>query len=163
MIASPPPVYPWPIGPGPRYRPVAANARVVRGREVSGMRCSRGGRYFAVHIELFANRRVIVMPPRIGVARSGCRYPVSTSVPTGVVDVAYGRRYTLGDLFTVWGRRLTSSRLVSFRGHVSVFVGGRRFMGDPRRVPLTRHAQIVIELGRYLAPHVTYVFPKGAG
>jgi len=28
---------------------------------------------------------------------------------------------------------------------------------------LTRHAQIVVELGHYVAPHVTYVFPKGAG
>jgi hypothetical protein len=163
VIATPPPVYPWPIGPGPRYRPPAANVAVLGGRPVGGMRCSRGGRHFAVHVELFANRRVIVVPRRIGVARSGCRYPLSTGVPTGVVDVSYGARYTLGDLFCVWGRALTKSRLVSFHGAVTVFVGGRRFLGDPRRVPLTRHAQIVVELGRYVAPHVTYVFPKGAG
>jgi hypothetical protein len=116
-----------------------------------------------VHLELFANRRVVVVPRGIGIARSGCRYPLSTSVPTGVLDVARDRRYTLGDLFRVWGRRLTRSRLLSFRGPVAVFVGGRRFRGDPNAVQLAKHAEIVVELGRYLPPHITYVFPKGAG
>jgi hypothetical protein len=163
VIADVPPVYPWPIGPGPRYRPAATSPAVIAGRPVGRMQCRSGGRHFAVHVELFANRRVVVVPRGIGVARSGCRYPLSTSVPTGVVDVARERRYTLGDLFRVWGRRLTRSRLVSFRGPVAVFVGGRRFRGDPGAVPLTKHAEIVVELGRHLPPHVTYVFPKGAG
>jgi hypothetical protein len=163
VIAGVPPVYPWPIGPGPRYRPAAANPAILAGRPVAGLGCRSGGRHFAVHLELFAHRRVVVVPRGIGVARSGCRYPLSTSVPTGVVDVARDRRYTLGDLFRVWGRRLTGSRLVSFRGPVAVFVGGRRFRGDPNTVPLTKHAEIVVELGRYLPPHLTYVFPKGAG
>ena len=163
MIASVPPVYPWPIGPGPRYRPAAANVAVLEGRPVGSLRCSKGGRYFAVHVELFADRRVVVVPRWIGVAWSGCRYPLSTSVPTGVVDVSLGRRYTLGDLFRIWGRPFSQSRLVSFHGPVRVYVGGRRFTGDPRSVPLTRHAQIVIELGRFVPPHVSYVFPKGAG
>jgi len=33
----------------------------------------------------------------------------------------------------------------------------------PRRVPLTKHAQVVVEIGGYVAPHSTYLFPKGAG
>jgi hypothetical protein len=44
-----------------------------------------------------------------------------------------------------------------------VFVGGRPFAGDPRRVPLTRHAQIVVEVGGHVAPHPSYLFPKGVG
>jgi hypothetical protein len=73
-----------------------------------------------------------------------------------------GRR-TLGDLFRVWGRRLDPGRLLSFTGRVSVFVGGRPFTGDPRRVPLTRHAEVVVEVGGHVAPHPTYLFPKGVG
>jgi hypothetical protein len=83
------------------------------------------------------------------------------SVPTGVVHIR-GRR-TLGDLFRVWGRLLGPRRLLSFAGRVSVFVGGRPFAGDPRRVPLTRHAQIVVEVGGHVAPHPSYLFPKGVG
>src|SRR5438045_3808060 len=82
--SPPPPVYPWPIGPGPRYQPPATNRAVLEGKPVGGMRCASGKR-FAVHIELFARRKVIVVPPGIGVARRGCSYPVRTKAPTGVV------------------------------------------------------------------------------
>jgi hypothetical protein len=117
---------------------------------------------FAVHIELFAARRVVIVPPRIGLGPRGCVYPLRTTAPTGVVHVAR-RGLTLGDLFRVWGRRLGASTLVSFRERVSVFVGGRRWHGDPRAVPLTKHAQIVLEVGGYVAPHPSYLFPKGDG
>jgi hypothetical protein len=154
ILGTPPPVYPWPIGAGPRYQPAA--------RPVSELTCA-SGRRFAVHLELFADRRVIIVPRGIGVARSGCHGPLSTDVPTGVVEVLAGKRYTLADLFRVWGRTLSRRQLLSFRGRVSVFVGGRRFTGDPRDVPLTRHAEIVVETGGYVAPHVDYLFPKGVG
>jgi len=157
---APPPVYPWPIGAGPRYQPPAANPDVLDRRTVGGMRCRNGAR-FSVHVELFARRKVVVVPPGIGIARSGCSYPLRTKAPTGVVQVATNRRFTLGDLFTVWGRRLDRSHLVSFHGPVSVFVGGKRRSGDPRRIVLTKHAQIVLELGGYVAPHPSYLFPKG--
>ncbi len=162
MIAAPGPIYPWPIGPGPRYQPAAANSAVRAGRPVGELRCANGRR-FAVHLELFAHRRVIVVPRGIGVAASGCRYPLSTDAPTGVVEVLAGRSYTLGDLFRVWGRRLARRRLLSFAGRVTVYVNGRRTGGDPRAVRLTRHDEVVVELGAYVAPHVDYLFPKGAG
>lgn len=162
MIAAPGPIYPWPIGPGPRYQPTAANTAVHAGRPVGELRCANGRR-FAVHVELFADRRVVVVPRGIGVAASGCRYPVSTEAPTGVVEVLAGRRYTLGDLFRVWGRRLASRGLLSFPGRVSVFVNGRRALGDPRAVGLQRHDEVVVEVGRFVAPHVDYLFPKGVG
>lgn len=160
MIASPPPVYPWPIGAGPRYQPTAANPATLAGRPVSRMRCGNG-HTFAVHVELFAHRRVVVVPRGIGIARSGCTYPLSTTEPTGVVHVRGD--HTLGDLFAVWGRRLSGSRLLSFRGRISVFVAGLRWRGDPRDVPLRSHGQIVVEVGPYVAPHTTYLFPKGLG
>jgi len=52
---------------------------------------------------------------------------------------------------------------LSFPGRVSVFVAGKRAAGDPRRIVLTRHAQIVLQVGAYVAPHPTYLFPKGRG
>ncbi len=162
MIVSPPPVYPWPIGVGPRYHPTAYNAAVSSGRPVGVLRCTSGGPSFAVHIELFAQRRVVIVPPGIGVGPRGCTYPVRTTAPTGVVQVAR-RGLRLGDVFRVWGRRLSPSTLLSFRKRVAVFVGGRRWLRDPRAVPLTKHAQIVLEVGGYVAPHPSYLFPKGDG
>lgn len=153
MIAAPPPVYPWPIGVGAAYHPTA------QGHASRTLRCTKTGATFAVHVELFAKRRVVIVPAGIG-KRPECAYPLHTTAPTGVVHVAR-RGLTLGDLFRVWGRRLSSSRLLSFHGKVSVFVGGTRWHGEPGAVPLTKHAQIVVETGGYVAPHPSYLFSKG--
>jgi hypothetical protein len=155
LAALPPSVHPWPIGVGPRYHPPAP---VRDGRPVGTLRCGKAPVRTAVHVELFAARRVIIVPPGIG-RGPRCRYPLSTTTPTGVVAVRGAA--TLGDLFRVWGARLGSHRLLSFRGRVSAFVGGRAVNGDPRAIPLTRHAQIVLETGGYVAPHPSYLFPKG--
>jgi hypothetical protein len=160
MISAPPPVHPWPIGVGPRYQPTASNEQVSQARPFGRFRCA-SGRAFDVHVELFAKRRVMILPAGVGVAKSGCHYPLSTATPTGVVAVRRAGSWTLGDLFAVWGRTLTGSRLLSFRGDVAAYVGGQRVGGDPRRIRLTPHAQIVIEVGGYIAPHATYLFPKG--
>jgi hypothetical protein len=45
---------------------------------------------------------------------------------------------------------------------VSVFVGGRRVRGAVASVPLSRHGEIVVEVGPYVPPHRTYAFPTGS-
>jgi hypothetical protein len=164
---------PRPIGVGPRYHPPATSARVAAALPVGGLRCSpAGGRRYGVHLELFARRLVVIVPAGIGIAppllrrgayvRSGrCSYPVRTREPTGVVEVAAGARLTLGRLFALWGQPLSRTRLAGFRGKVSAFVGGRRRVGDPRYIPLTRHAEIVLEVGGYVPPHRRFLFRRG--
>ena len=74
MILLPPPV---PIGVGAAYRPAPA---VLTGRPVGGLRCANGGARFGVHLELFARRRVVIVPAGIGLAH-GCTYPARTREP----------------------------------------------------------------------------------
>jgi hypothetical protein len=126
------------------------------------------GRYRA-HVEFFANRRVVVLPPGIGVAlprriegsrlvAGTCRASVRTLDPTGTLE--FDRRgLRLADLFTAWRRRLGPRRLLGFRGPVLAFVGGRRVAGDPRRIRLRPGAEIVVEIGGYVPPHRSFVFP----
>ena len=90
-----------------------------------------------------------------------CYGDLATLEPTGVVLVRTGARLTLADLFRAWGRPLSPRRLLSFSGRVSVFVGGRRYPGAPGGVPLTRHAEIVLEVGPHVPPHPAYHFPPG--
>jgi hypothetical protein len=159
LASLPPSIYPWPIGTGARYHPTAASAVVRAGRPVAGMECGARRVRSAVHVEVFAHRRVAIVPAGVG-RGPGCTYPLSTAEPTGVVRVSTARA-TLGDLFRVWGQRLGPRRLLSFDGWVLVFVDGRRRLGDPRTVRLTPHAHVVLEVGGYVAPHPSYVFPKG--
>ena len=110
-----------------------------------------------VHLELFAHRRVVVIPPQVGVG-DGCRYPLRTTMPTGVIEL--GRPgLKLGDFFAVWRTRLSENRLLGFRGPVTAYLGGKRWTEDPAAIPLFDRAQIVLEVGGYVPPHAFYLFP----
>ena len=163
MIAAPPPsVIPTPIGVGAAYRPPARTQTVKTGRPVGTFRCGATGKRYGVHLELFARRRVVIVPAGIGIATARrCSYAARTRTPTGVVEIVAGARLTLGDLFRIWGQPLGRGRLAGFRKNrpLLAFVRGRRWRGDPAAIPLTRHAQIVLELGGYVPPHPSFLFP----
>ena len=137
-----------PIGPGAAYRPSARRPVATCGTQ----------QRFSVHLELFANRRAIVIPAGIG----SCSDPVRTSTPTGVVEVARPG-LDLGDLFRIWGRTLTARALLSFRSSepVRAYVNGRLSPLAVSAIPLTAGAEIVLEIGGYVPPHRFFLFPKG--
>jgi hypothetical protein len=161
--------------PGPRFRPPPSGLLVGNAAPVDGMRCRAGYAVVSVaHVELFAANRVVVLPAGIGVApplsRHGayvpggrCVYPLHTVEPTGVVLIGPGRGHTLGELFALWGQRLSRNGVAGFRAgaeqRVSVFLDGVRWRGNPAVVPLAQDAQITIEVGPYVPPHPHYVFP----
>ena len=158
-----------PIGTGPRFQPPADGP-------VSG-RCERSpGPRSGVHVEVFADNRVVLLPAGIGtrsprtfldgrITSARCYGALVTLDPTGLVLVRQGTRLTLGELFRSWGQPLSRTRLASFRAtkrtQVTVFVNGRPWQGAPGAVPLTPHAEIVLEVGPYVPPHPSYVFPRG--
>jgi len=154
---------PTPVGTGPRYRPPARSpAARLACRPAAPL--NEGAR---VHVELFARRRVVVVPAAVGLERAHlrlgrvvaarCRAPVWTLDPSGVVD--YEGSTTLGRLFRVWGQPLGPHRLASFRGAVSVYVRGTPRRGNPRTLRLEPGAEIVLEVGGYVPPHRSFLFP----
>jgi hypothetical protein len=158
-----------PIGTGPRFTlpasgPVAGTCRPSLG--------PRDG----VHVEVFAANRVLLLPAGIGARRpwstldgrvvgARCYGALVTVDPTGLVLVRPGSRLTLADLFKAWGEPLSRTRLTSFEApagtQVAVFIDGRPWPGGPAAVPLTRHAEIVLEVGPHVPPHSSYAFPPG--
>ncbi len=165
---------PTPIGSGPQFRLPAASPAVVRAAPVGRLACLRTEPVRErAHVELYANRRVLLLPPGIGMApplrRHGpdvltarCSYAIRTTDPTGVVEYLPSARPTLADLFAVWGQPLSARRVAGFRTRrgeaVSAWVGGRRWHGDVSGIPLTRNAEIVLELGGYVPPHRSFVY-----
>jgi hypothetical protein len=158
-----------PIGTGPRFTLPAAGP-------VAG-RCERSlGLRLGVHVEVFAANRVLLLPAGIGarppeqklngaITSARCYGALVTLNPTGLVLVRPGTRPTLAELFRSWGEPLSPTRLTSFGApagsQVAVFVDGRRWTGGPAAVPLTRHAEIVLEVGPHVPPHSSYAFPPG--
>jgi hypothetical protein len=159
-----------PIGRGPRFLPA------MRGPIVGACRPLLGRRD-GVHLEVFAENQVVVVAAGIGVrppvrraegriVAARCFGAVTTVEPTGVLLVRPDARLHLGDVFRAWGQPLDTARVAGFHaapgGRVRVYVGGRPWRRTPAAVPLTRHAQIVVELGPYVPPHRSYTFPPGA-
>jgi hypothetical protein len=159
-----------PLGRGAAFHPP------VRGRVIGA--CSRRlGVRDAVHVELFAANRVVLIPAGIGTAaprtmangrvlRARCYGELVTLDPTGLVLVRPGSRLRLSDLFGSWGQPLSERRLGPFSAtagaRVAVFVDGRARRGPPQDLPLRRHAEIVLEVGPHVPPHASYAFPPGA-
>jgi hypothetical protein len=156
-----------PIGAGPRFHPPAVGPVVGQ--------CTRTlGQRVGVHIEVFASDRVLLLPAGIGVkppravldgriTSARCYGALVTLDPTGLVLVRPGASLTLGTLFRSWGQPLSRTRLTSFSApagtSVAVFVNGKRWPGVPTTVPLTRHAEVVLEIGPHVPPHPSYAFP----
>jgi hypothetical protein len=155
-----------PIGRGPAFAPPS------RGPVLGA--CRPGlGRRAGVHVEVFAANEVVLVAAGIGarpplarsagrIAGARCFGELVTVEPTGVVLLRPGARPTVADLFRSWGQPLTVDRLASFSGRVRVYVGGRRRLGAAGAVPLTPHAEIVLEVGPYVPPHAAYHFPPGS-
>ncbi len=163
---------PTPIGFGPKYRLSPTPKAVARAAPVGRFTCERGGPVRALaHVELFAAKLVLQVPAGIGMApplrRDGayvtgsrCSYAVRTTQPTGVVEFAPSSGATLADLFAIWGQPLSARGFAGFRGAVAAWVGGKRWRGDVRAIPLRRHSEIVVELGGYIPPHTFFLFPR---
>jgi hypothetical protein len=160
-------------------RPIGHGARFIapaRGPIVGECRPALGERY-GVHVEVFAENRVVIVPAGIGtraprsfsegrISRARCYGDLVTVEPTGVVLVRAGARATVADLFRAWGQPLSAHRLAGFaagRGsRVTAFVNGRAARVHPGTLALARHTEIVLEVGPYVPPHTSYTFPPGA-
>jgi hypothetical protein len=160
---------PVPIGPGPEHQPPArwplagaAAFRGLRGDIHSGIR---------IHVELFANRLVVVVPGGIGVSGGRTtlygfitdapwRAPAWTLFPGGVIHLA-GPGMRLGDVFAVWGQPFGPDRLLGFTGRVRTFVNGAEIRGDPAAIGLHDRDQVVVEIGGHVPPHPSFTFRPG--
>jgi hypothetical protein len=126
------------------------------------------------HLDLYLNGTHVAVPAGIGIGKDadGVFFsPLHTHDRTGILHVESSalRPYTLGEFFRVWGVRLTATCVGSYCAgdgrRVVAFVDGVRARGDPARIPLVRHEEIVITFGTAaeLPQRIpsSYSFPAG--
>jgi hypothetical protein len=131
-----------------------------------------------VHLTIFVNglpRRIPlgigIAPPRTGVntpngffvASGSCFAWLHTHASDGIIHVESPApmTYTLGDFFDIWHEALGPDRLGSATGPLTAFYNGQHWKGNPRDMPLRKHAQIQLDLGRPLIAPETITFPNG--
>jgi hypothetical protein len=148
-----------PPRPGSRdpLRPAAPFfANAGDGVRPDGIGCSSAGASALrarAHLDVFADGARVTVPAGIGVLAS-CRYWLHTVADDGVIQIGSParRRFTLGDLFDIWGAPLTRDRVLGFalgaRRGLRAFVDGRRVAGDPRAIGLRDGREIALVIGR---------------
>jgi hypothetical protein len=106
------------------------------------------------HLDVFVHGRSIIVPANIGIDRAaGFISPLHTHDESGVIHVESPtmRTFSLGQFFDVWGVRFTRDCLGGLCNTGSqtlrVFVDGHEATGDPRRLELFAHEEIVVAFG----------------
>jgi hypothetical protein len=166
-----------PIPDGPNLAPAATGGRPG---SIDGIRCVGNEQlvfHIHSHLTVFVHGEARRIPYGVGiedpqvaqtpagpfVASGSCFYWLHTHAADGIVHIESPivRAYTLGDFFDVWGQKLTRTQVGPDTGPVTAFYNGRLYRGDPRKIPLSPHAQIQLEVGTPRVPPVTIAFPPG--
>jgi hypothetical protein len=106
------------------------------------------------HLDLFDAGRRVTVPANIGIDASG-RYlaALHTHDTTGIMHVESPTvvSYTLGQFFAVWGVRLdghcVGDLCAGGSKRLQVWVDGKPVAGDPTRIILAEHQEIVLAYG----------------
>ena len=128
----------------------------------------------AVHVEIFVDRKVLLLPAGIGLrpplrhaglsrlAGGACAYPLHTLDPTGTVLVdrsaPAGARRPLRRLGPA-ARRAPAALVRGARARPSATAASGRAIPAGCRCGGT--TPIVLEVGGYVPPHARYLFPAG--
>ena len=89
-----------------------------------------------------------IVPP----CKQACISPLHTHDVSGVIHTESSTRKdnTLGQLFVEWNVKLTANCVDHYcrpQTKIAVYVGGRPFTGDPRRIDLSNFKEIAIVVG----------------
>ncbi len=134
----------------------AAVAAEPVGQPIDGITCDQAeGAVFHIHqhVTILDRGKPIAIPSDVGrPLATSCLYWVHTHSADGLVHVEAPRfrTFTLGNFFDVWGQPLSLTSVASVRvrrGALRVYVDGRRYTRDPRRIELSQHTDITLEAG----------------
>jgi hypothetical protein len=138
---------------------------MAKGDPVGGVPCDaqEGQRiHIHQHLVIFNHGKMVPIPENVGqVPLRNCLYWVHTHTPDGIIHIEapQDRSFTLGDFFAIWGQPLSRTEAATAKGTKSeplkIWVNGKPYTGDPRKIALIAHADIVIQAGPpFLKPPV---------
>ena len=129
----------------------------VPAQPIAGVSCDamEGNRvHIHQHLTILDRGKPVAIPADVGrPAQRDCLYWVHTHTPDGIIHIEapQERAFTLGDFFQIWGQPLSRTQAASAKAPrgsaLRVWVDGKRYTGDPRKIVLARHADIAIESG----------------
>jgi hypothetical protein len=166
--------------PIPSAAPLTGTSTKATGQKVDGIGCDTSEQtlfHIHAHLTIFVNGSPRQVPAGIGIpgakaqntpqgpfiGSGNCFYWLHTHAADGIVHIEspVQRTYTLGNFFDEWGQPLGPGQVGPDKGHVTAIYNGHLYEGNPRDIPLTKHAQIQLEVGTPLVAPETITFPSG--
>lgn len=151
--------------------PSMTRAAVPAGQPVDGIRCDQmegSMLHIHQHLTILDHGKPVGVPDDVGrPILAQCLYWLHTHTPDGIIHVESPtfRTYTLGDFFDIWSEPLTMTDVAGARTkkneRIVVWLNGKRFAGDPRKIELVQHADITIEVGPPYAKPAPFTVWKG--
>jgi hypothetical protein len=175
---------PGPTGPEgvpiPEAAPLASVTTAATGGTVDGISCQANEQtifHIHAHLTIVVNGSPRQIPAGIGIpgarvqhtaqgafiSSGNCFYWLHTHAADGIIHIEspVQRTYTLGNFFDEWGQPLSPHQVGPAAGHVVAIYDGKRYVGNPRDIPLNAHAQIQLEVGTPLVVPQTIPWPSG--
>jgi hypothetical protein len=166
-----------PVPPAPA---LASTATKATGKTVDGISCDTTEQlvfHIHAHLTVFVDGAARQIPAAIGIpgaqaentptgpyiASGSCFYWLHTHAADGIIHIEspVHRTYTLGDFFDIWGQPLGPDQVGPARGPVTAIYNHQVYRGNPRNIPLQKHAQIQLEVGKPLVSPASITFPTG--
>ena len=130
---------------------------VPQGAPVDGIPCDTAEGsllHFHPHVAISDHGKPVVIPEDVGRPLGApCLYWIHTHTPDGIVHIESPRYRTfkLGEFFDIWARPLTRTDVAGAKVRkgekVMIWVAGRLYTGDPRKIDLAQHLDIDIAVG----------------
>ncbi len=134
-----------------------ARAAIPAGQPVDGIKCeAMEGAVLHIHqhVAIFDHGKPVGIPDDLGRPLVGqCLYWIHTHTPDGIIHVESPnfKMFTLGNVFDIWGEPLSRAGVAGAKPkkgeRVAVWVDGRPYTGDPRKIELTQHLDVTLEVG----------------
>lgn len=159
---------------------------LVVGKAVDGITCEAGEMltyHVHTHLDIIVNGQAATIPAGIGIGRpwsvdptgfvsgGSCFSWLHTHDTTGIIHIEASaeQKFTLGQLFAVWGIPLSNSCIASHctdaQNSLQIYVNGQLASGNPADITLNPHDEITIIYGTTTqAPKTiptSYNFPQG--
>jgi len=166
--------------PIPGAAPLTGTSTKATGQKVDGIGCDTSEQvlfHIHAHLTIFVNGSPRQVPAAIGIpgakaqntpqgsfiGSGNCFYWLHTHAADGIIhtESPVQRTYTLGNFFDEWGQPLGPGQVGPDKGHVTAIYNGHLYEGNPRDIPLTKHAQIQLEVGTPLVAPETITWPSG--
>ncbi len=150
---------------------LASVSSAASGQTVDGISCDASEQvayHIHSHLAVYVNGQQRSVPYGIGVVEpvpqtvsgstfvsaSQCYYWLHTHAQDGIIHVESPtqKQYTLGQFFDIWKQPLSTGQVGPAGGHVTAYVNGKVFNGDPRTITLQPHEDIQLDVGTPVVP-----------